>query len=78
LKMRQDFLDWLDTAMSKTPVREAPFNFAVAREAARIRLPEPDPGDVFLAATTVVFQLVLVTADKQLLDCSWLPTMRAD
>jgi len=56
-------------------MREAPFNFAVAAEASRIQLPQMDLGDVFLAATANVFDLTLVTADAQLLDCAWLKTL---
>ena len=32
-------------------------------------------GDVFLAATARVFGLTLVTADPQLIACSWLKTL---
>jgi len=56
-------------------VREAPFSFAVAAEAAGIELPQSDLGDVFLAATASVYDLVLVTSDLQLLGCSWLKTL---
>jgi hypothetical protein len=54
---------------------EAPFNFAVATEAALIQLPQSDLGDLFLAATSSVFGLTLVTADLQLLQCAWLKTL---
>ena len=47
----QDFQEWLDRVMARVPVREAPFNFAVAAESSRIQLPQGDLGDVFLAAT---------------------------
>ena len=72
------FSEWLDQAFSLTPLREAPLNFAVAREAARIHLPHDDPGDLFLAATASVFDLTLVTADAQLIACSWLKTLAND
>jgi PIN domain nuclease of toxin-antitoxin system len=57
------------------PFQEAPFNFAVAAEAAGLELPQSDPGDIFLAATASHFGLTLVTADEQLLACEWLPTI---
>ena len=50
--------------------RHLAFTFAVAAMASQIELPEPDPGDVFLAATALTSDLTLVTADRQLLDCS--------
>jgi len=75
LRPKKDFPDWLDQAFAQVPVKEAPFNFAVAAEASRIQLPQADPGDLFLAATASVFTLTLITADSQLLDCSWLKTL---
>ncbi len=75
LRLKQSFAEWLDVALSRTPMREAPFNSAVAAEASHIQLPHMDLGDVFLAATAKVFDLTLVTADAQLLDCAWLKTL---
>jgi PIN domain nuclease of toxin-antitoxin system len=69
------FTRWLERALTRTPVREAPLNFDVATEAARIYLPHGDPADVFLAATARVLDLTLVTADAQLLACSWIKTL---
>ena len=78
LRLRQAFTQWLDTVLAQVPLREAPFNFAVAAEATRITLPQPDLGDLFLAATASVFDLRLVTGDPQLLACSWLKTLPND
>ena len=75
LRTKHSFADWLDQALTTAPLREAPFNFAVAAAAAQISLPQSDPGDVFLAATASVLSLTLVTADAQLLACSWLKTL---
>ena len=75
LRLKRSFADWLDDALNNTPLREAPFNFAVAAEASRIQLRQGDPGDLFLAATAVVFDFTLVTADAQLLECGWLKTL---
>ena len=77
-RANKGFRDWLATALTHLSIREAPFNFEVAQEAAGIQLPEPDPGDVFIAATARVFDLTLVTADPQLLACSWLKTLAND
>jgi PIN domain nuclease of toxin-antitoxin system len=78
LRIRQGFAEWLDQVLARVPLQEAPFNFAVAAEAARINLPQGDLGDLFLAATASVFELVLVTADSQLLACTWLKTLAND
>ena len=74
LRVRQGFAQWLDEVMANAPLREAPFTFAVAADASKIELPQPDLGDIFLAATALVFDLTLVTTDSQLLACSWLKT----
>ena len=74
LRVRQGFAQWLDEVMAQVPLREAPFTFAVAADASKIELPQPDLGDIFLAATALVFDLTLVTTDSQLLACSWLKT----
>jgi PIN domain nuclease of toxin-antitoxin system len=73
--LKQDIGVWLEAVLRQVPLREAPFNFAVAAEASRVQLPEADLGDVFLAATASVFDLTLVTADAHLIACSWLKTM---
>jgi PIN domain nuclease of toxin-antitoxin system len=75
LRLRREFSEWLDDVFKATPLREAPFNFAVAAQAASIQLPHGDPGDLFLAATALVFDLTLVTADEQLLSCPGLKTL---
>ena len=75
LRMKESFPEWLDRFLTRMPVLEAPFNFAAGTEAARIQLPESDPGDVFLAATASALNLTLVTGDPQLLACSWLKTL---
>ncbi len=78
LRVKPNFTGWLDQVLSRTPIREAPFNFAVAAEASRIQLPQADLGDIFLAATALIFDLTLVTADAQLIECSWLKTLSND
>jgi|SRR5581483_4845884 len=78
LRLKQSLPEWLDQVFAYVTVREAPFNFALAAEASRIRLPQSDLGDVFLAATAVTFGLTLVTADSQLIRCTWLKTLAND
>jgi len=70
----KNFGNWLEHAL-QPPLLEAALSFEVGAEAAGIELPEPDPGDVFIAATARVYGLTLVTADPQLLACSRLKTL---
>lgn len=78
IRFRSNFTQWMEDAFARTPLKEAPFTFAVAAQASRIELPQSDVGDVFLAATAVAFDLTLVTSDGQLLACSWLKTLGND
>ncbi len=75
LDLRLSFPVWLSQALSELPLKEAPFDFLVAAESARIQLPQPDLGDTLLAATACTLGLTLVTADTQLLNCTWLRTL---
>ena len=69
------FHQWLEAAMTNSPIQEAPLTFAVAAEAATLVLPQPDPGDLFLAATAIVQGLTLATADEQLIRCRAVKTL---
>ncbi len=57
------------------PFREAPLTHAVAQESRRLSLEHSDPADRFVAATAVVYDLTLVTADARLLDGSGYRTL---
>lgn len=75
LRSKQGFSQWVEEALRLLPLQEAPFTFPVATAASRIALPQSDLGDILLAATASFFDLTLVTADSQLLGCSWLKTL---
>jgi PIN domain nuclease of toxin-antitoxin system len=62
-------------ALEAFPIREAALNRAVALNALAISLPHKDPADRFLAATTLVYDLILVTVDARLMEADWLPTL---
>ena len=78
LRIKGEFHVWLEQALNHPRLQEAPINFAVASATARIHLPQPDPGDLFLAATASVYGMTLATADPQLLACRWLKTLAND
>jgi PIN domain nuclease of toxin-antitoxin system len=73
LKIKGDPYRWVENALEG--VREAPLNVHVAMESRRINLPHKDPGDRFIASTAIVYDLVLVTVDQELLGCSALKTL---
>ncbi len=58
---------WIDEAMRKVPMQEAPITRQVAVQSRFMELEHEDPADRFLAATAEVHDLVLVTADRRLL-----------
>jgi PIN domain nuclease of toxin-antitoxin system len=55
IAIEECFTEWFNQVFEKAPLREAPFNFAVAPESCRIELPQSDLRDLFLAATASVF-----------------------
>ncbi len=77
LNFNGDFNEWLTESLSNSSVQSVPINFDVAIQASRIHLPQPDFGDTFLAATAIVFDLTLITADEQLLNAKWLKSLPA-
>jgi len=59
--------NWLEAAMSRAPMQDAPLSREVAIRSREVRLGHDDPADRFLAATADVYELTLVTADRKLL-----------
>ena len=57
------------------PFREAVINQEVAIQSRKINLPHQDPADRFLAATAIVYDLTLVTADRRLIDAKGFPVL---
>lgn len=60
-------VQWVADALERVPLREAELNHEVAIRSRGVSLPHQDPADRFLAATAMVFDLTLVTADERLL-----------
>jgi PIN domain nuclease of toxin-antitoxin system len=61
---------WLEKVFKQVPFKEASINIQVAKETRFMKLRHNDPADSFLAATALVYNLTLVTADQHLIDCS--------
>lgn len=59
--------EWLRQVFSAIPFREAPLTHEVALCSRSLSLPHQDPVDRFLAASALVYELTLVTADDRLL-----------
>jgi PIN domain nuclease of toxin-antitoxin system len=59
--------DWIQEAMRKAPLKEAPVTHEVALETQHVRLVHGDPADRLIAATARLLHLTLVTADERLI-----------
>ena len=61
----------------RIPLKEATINQEVAIQSRFVNLPHQDPADRFLAATAVVYDLTLVTADTRIINSAAVPIMPA-
>ncbi|MDE0273214.1 MAG: type II toxin-antitoxin system VapC family toxin [Gammaproteobacteria bacterium] len=60
---------WLRKAMTESPVSEVPLSMDVVMASVSVNLPHRDPADRLIAATAKSLDLILVTADRRLIDC---------
>lgn len=75
IRVQPTFRRWLGETRRKVPLREALLSFEIAATSLELNLPHQDPADRFLAATALVYELTLITADRRLLAAEWLPTI---
>lgn len=66
---------WVREALGKAPLTEAGLNHEVAIRSMALHLPHWDPADRFIAASAIVYDLILVTADDRLLRCRQYSTL---
>ena len=66
LFLEPDSASWLREAFKRVPVKEARINHEVAIQSCLIKLPHKDSADRLIAATAVIYGLILVTADTRL------------
>lgn len=70
-----DPAEWIEKALSTSPIQEAPLTRAVALHSRSIDLPHQDPADRFIAATAIVYGLTLVTSDENILESQTVPVL---
>ena len=73
--LQPDAVTWVRRVLEKVPFREAALTHEVAIQSRLVELPHRDPADRFLAATALVYELTLVTADERLLKIPSIPTL---
>lgn len=72
-----------DTAKSvrdifqKIPFKEAPINLEVAIQSRLVNFSHQDPADRFIAATALVYDLLLVSADTRIVNAEAVPILSA-
>jgi PIN domain nuclease of toxin-antitoxin system len=67
LSLDEDAAGWAQRSIESLQIQEAPLTFEVTLETSKLDLTHTDPSDRFIAASAKVFDLTLVTADKQLI-----------
>jgi PIN domain nuclease of toxin-antitoxin system len=58
---------WMQNVLNSVPFKQATLNHEVAIQSRLIKLPHQDPADRFIAASAAVYDLILVTSDKNLI-----------
>ncbi len=75
VRLEHGFHEWVETALDRAPLREAPVTNDVAMATHDIDRPHRDPADRFLVATATVFDLTLVTGDQRLIAAKGIATL---
>jgi len=58
---------WVESVLATLAFKEARLTHEVALKSRAVQLPHQDPADRFLAASAWVYELILVTADRNLI-----------
>lgn len=59
---------WMEGVLNAVPFRQATLNHEVAMKSRRIQLPHQDPADRFIVASAAVYDLILITSNRLLID----------
>ena len=73
--LQPDPVAWIRNVLRAVPFMEAPLSHEIAIGSRLIDLSYQDPVDRFLAATALVYDLTLVTADERLFRCKRIATL---
>jgi len=73
IRLTGDLTNWVQRATA--PMHEAPLTHEIALAAQQLVWVRRDPADRFLAATAMILDLTLVTADKDLLGLGEIATL---
>jgi PIN domain nuclease of toxin-antitoxin system len=74
IRIKKAFRIWVEEALSRFPINEAALNNEVALASHEVQLSHQDPADRFLSATSLVYDLVLLTVDDRLVKSKGIST----
>ncbi|MCY4427191.1 MAG: type II toxin-antitoxin system VapC family toxin [Halieaceae bacterium] len=77
LALGPNAVSWIRQSLNGSSVFEIPVSIEIAMASRQIFLPHQDPADRFIAASSRILGLTLVTSDRALLDCPNLKTLQA-
>jgi len=77
IRLGSDIVESVRDIFRKIPLQEAVINQEVAIQSRFMQLPHEDPADRFLAATAVVYDLTLITADSRIISAKDVPVLAA-
>jgi PIN domain nuclease of toxin-antitoxin system len=77
IELGADIVTSVRRIFQKIPLKEAVLNQEIAIQSRFVDLPHQDPADRFLAATAIVYELTLVTADKRIISSDNVPILAA-
>lgn len=75
ISLSPNAVEWLRRVFRTIPFKEAPLTHEIALHSRSVSLPHEDPVGRFLAATAMVYDLTLVTADDRLLSARGISTL---
>ena len=67
VELNDEPVAWMQSVLNYVPFKQATLNHEVAIQSRQIKLPHQDPADRFIAASAAVYDLILVTSDKNLI-----------
>ena len=75
IRLEPEPATWVRETFKKVPYQEAVINHQVMLASHAVDLPHRDPADRILAATAMVYDLTLVTADEHLMHSKSFPVL---
>ncbi len=66
IELEEPPANWLKHVLDKIPFKQAVLDHSVAIKSRGIKVPHEDPADRFILATAIIYELTLITADRNM------------